>query len=152
MTLVVKTSSYPHEHGRDRASPWFHLTTFLVDRDRDAALLLDEACDAFPDNHSLTWLRARSLVAAGEFNRAMALFDALSRIDVEALSAGSLAFDPLIFGAGAHAALGLCAFRLGRFGESADHYARAEALAPGNLEFRSKRMLAEVEARRATAG
>src|SRR5262249_11994179 len=128
--------------------PWFHLATFLVDRGRDARALLAEACDAFPDNHSLTWLRARSLVAAGEFTAAMALFEALSRIDVEALSAGSLAFDPLIFGAGAHAALGLCAFRLGRFDESATHYARAEALAPGNLEFRSKRMLAEIEARR----
>jgi tetratricopeptide (TPR) repeat protein len=131
--------------------PWFHLATLLVERGRGAAPLLDEACEAFPDNHSLTWLRARSLVAAGDFAAAMTLFDALSRVDVEALSAGSLAYDPTIFGAGAHAALGLCAFRLGRFGESASHYARAEALAPGDLEFRSKRMLAEIESRRAEA-
>jgi tetratricopeptide (TPR) repeat protein len=127
--------------------PWFHLATFLTDRGRDVSALLDEACRAFPDNHSLTWLRARSLVAAGDFVKAMGLFDALTRVDVEALASGSLAFDPAIFGAGAHAALGLCAFRLGRYGESATHYARAEALAPGNLEFRAKRMLAEIRLR-----
>jgi tetratricopeptide (TPR) repeat protein len=127
--------------------PWFHLATFLTERKRDAAALLDEAAEAFPDNHSLTWLRARSLVAAGNLTVAMTLFDALTRVDVETLSSGSLAFDPMIFGAGAHAALGLCAFRLGRYAESARHYARAEALAPDSLEFRSKRMLAEIKAR-----
>jgi tetratricopeptide (TPR) repeat protein len=127
--------------------PWFHLASFLVERQRDAEALLAEGCRAFPDNHSLTWLRARGLVAKGDFGAAMPLYDALTRVDVEALSAGSLAFDRAIFGAGAHAALGLCTFRLGRFTESAAHYARAEALAPDSLEFRSKRMLAEIQAR-----
>jgi tetratricopeptide (TPR) repeat protein len=132
--------------------PWVHLATFLIDRERDAAALLDEGRAAFPDNHSLTWLRARSLVSAGDFVKAIDLFDALTRVDVDALTGGSLAFDPAIFGAGAHAALGLCAFRLGRYDESAGHYARAEALAPGNLEFRAKRMLAEIKVRQGSAG
>ncbi|HVN35350.1 MAG TPA: glycosyltransferase [Casimicrobiaceae bacterium] len=132
--------------------PWFHLATLLIERGHDAAALLAEACAAFPENHSLAWLRARSLVAAGDYAAAAPLFAALTRVDVEALSAGSLAFDSTIFGAGAHAALGLCAFRLGRYAESAAHYARAEAIEPANLELRSKRMLSEIEARRKVAG
>jgi tetratricopeptide (TPR) repeat protein len=132
--------------------PWFHLAAFLLERGRDAAALLDEACAAFPDNHSLTWLRGRALLTAGDYAGAMTAFAALARVDVEVLASGSLAFDATIFGVGAHAALGLCAFRLGRYAESAAHYSRAEALAPGDLEIRSKRMLSEIKARQRATG
>lgn len=132
--------------------PWAHLGEFLLNRKRDAAALLDEGCRLFPRDHSLTWLRARSLIEAGEHAAAMPLLDALTRIDVDALADGSLAFDRGIFGVHSHAALGLCAFRLGRYTESAQHYGRAEALAPDSLEYRSKRMLAEIRARSQAQG
>lgn len=133
-------------YGYGDSLPYLHLAALLLDQKRDAAPLLDEGSRLFPENHSLTWLRARRLVEAGDHAGAMPLFARLAAIDAGALS-GPIAFDVSIFGAHAHAALGLCAFRLGRFTESAAHYARAEALVPGNLEFRSKRAVAEARAR-----
>lgn len=127
--------------------PYLHLAGFLLDRKRDAAALLEEGCRRFPENHSLTWLRGRCLIDVGDFIGAMPLFGRLAAIHAKDLASGRLAFDASIFGAQAHAALGLCAFRLGRYDDSAAQYARAEALAPGNMEIRTKRMLAEVRAR-----
>ena len=127
--------------------PYFNLAMFLLDRKRDAALLVEEGCRLFSENHALTWLRARSLVETEDYAAAMPLFEKLARIDTGNIDGGQIAFDISIFGENAHAALGLCAFQLGRFPESVAHYARAEALAPGNLEFRTKRMLAEIKAR-----
>ena len=72
---------------------------------------------------------------------------ALARVDVDALCM-TRAYDTSIFGANAHAAAGLCAFRLGRYDDSAMHYARAEALAPDRAEFRLKRQLAEARGAR----
>jgi hypothetical protein len=48
--------------------------------------------------------------------------------------------------------LGLCCFRLWRFAESARYYARAEALAPDDGEYRAKRQLAEARAGREHRG
>ncbi len=123
--------------------PYLHLANFLLDRRRDATALLDEACRRFPDDYALLWLRARTLVEAERYGEAMPLFARLAAIDADALGDGPIAFDRSIFGANAHAALGLCAFRLGRYDESAAHYARAAALAPGDLGIRAKRALAE---------
>jgi glycosyltransferase involved in cell wall biosynthesis len=60
--------------GRREASDslsWLHLAQFLHDRKRDAPALLEEGCHLFPENHSLTCLRAHSLVKAGEHAAAM---------------------------------------------------------------------------------
>lgn len=127
--------------------PYLHLANFLLDKRRDAAALLEEGSRLFPENHSLTWLSARRSVEAGNHVAAMPLFERLAAIDADKLITGPIAFDASIFGAQAHAALGLCAFRLGRFAESAAHYARAEALAPDNLEIRAKRAVAENRAK-----
>jgi glycosyltransferase involved in cell wall biosynthesis len=123
--------------------PYLHLANFLVARGRDATELLDEACRRFPDNYALLWLRARTLVDAARYGEAMPLFARLAAIDPDALADGPIAFDRSIFGANAHAGLGLCAFRLGIYDQSAAHYARAEALAPGDLGIRARRALAE---------
>ena len=129
--------------------PFLHLAQRLLDTKRDAEALLDESCRIFPENHSLTWLRARSLIERGDHAAAMPLFERLAAIDARTVVGGPLAYDASIFGAQAHAALGLCAFRLGRFAESAEHYARAEALAPLDLEIRAKRAVARNRARSA---
>jgi tetratricopeptide (TPR) repeat protein len=125
------------------SQPHMHLARLLLDRKRSAEEVLDEGRRLFPDNHALTWLAARQLVDAGNCDAAIPLFATLAAIDPETLDTGALAYDASIFGANAHAALGLCAFRLGRFAESAAHYARAEALAPGDASIRTKRMFAE---------
>ncbi|MGH8851764.1 MAG: glycosyltransferase [Casimicrobiaceae bacterium] len=126
--------------------PYLHLANFLLDSLRDASELLDEGCRRFPDDYALLWLRARTLVDAARYGEATPLFARLAAVDADALCDGPIAYDRSIFGANAHAALGLCAFRLGRFAESAGHYARAEALAPDELAFRAKRALAESRA------
>ena len=128
------------------SQPHMHLARLLLDGKRDAQDVLDEGCRLFPDNHALTWLAARRLVELGRYAEAMPRFERLAAIDPETLDAGALAYDASIFGANAHAALGLCAFRLGRFAESAAHYRRAEALAPDNAAIRTKRMFAQARA------
>jgi len=131
--------------------PYLHLANFLLDRGRDATELLDEGCRRFPDNYALLWLRARTLVDAMRYGEAMPLFARLAAIDPDAMGDGPIAFDRSIFGANAHAALGLCAFRLGIYDQSAAHYARAETLAPGDVGIRAKRALAEGRANDAAA-
>jgi hypothetical protein len=86
-----------------RRTPWFHLAAFLTDRGA-MPRPSRRSVPGVSRQPSLTWLRALLARSGGDFTAAMALFDALTRVDVEALSAGSLAFDPMIFGAGAHAA------------------------------------------------
>ena len=127
--------------------PHLHLARLLLDRKRETEHLIEEALRLFPGNHALTWLAGRSLLESGRFEAAMPHFERLAAIDPEKLDPGPLAYDASIFGANAHAALGLCAFRLGRFAESAAHYARAEALAPGSEAIRTKRLFAEARAR-----
>ncbi|CAG0958017.1 SPbeta prophage-derived glycosyltransferase SunS [Burkholderiales bacterium] len=122
--------------------PFLHLASFLLDRGRDARAILDDARRRFPDDHALAWLDARAHLESGNPEIAQPIFEALARVDVEALCM-PYAYDASIFGANAHAAAGLCAFRRGRYGESADRYARAEALVPAHAEFRIKRLLAQ---------
>ncbi len=126
--------------------PHLHLARHLLDRQRDAAALLEEGCRRFPDNHALTWLRAQRLVGLRHYAEAMPLFAQLAAVDAAGLDDDTLAYDTSIFGANAHAALGLCTFHLGRYAESAVHYARAEAIAPDNAALRTKRMFTAAKA------
>ncbi len=125
---------------------YLNLANFLIDRRRDAAALLREGLDFFPDNYSLLWLRGRSLIEAARYAEAFPVFGRIAQVDPATLDGSPLALDESIFGANAHAAMGLCAFRLNRFAASAAHYAQAERLAPGDLGIRSKRQLAEAKA------
>lgn len=127
--------------------PYLRLARFLLERGRDAGDVVEEGLRLFPDNHALGWLEGQRLVAQQRFEAAMPYFAHLATVDPDRLAAAGIAYDVSIFGANAHAALGLCAFRLGRFAESAAHYARAEALAPGDAAIRTKRMFAEARAR-----
>lgn len=126
---------------------YVHLANLLLDAKRDASDLLTEGCSLYPDNHSLTWLHARQLLEGGRYREAMPRFARLAAIDADELGPAMLAFDRSIFGAQAHAALGLCAFRLEHFADSAAHYARAQAMAPDDLELRAKQALAALRAR-----
>jgi len=126
--------------------PYLYLAKMLVERKRDAGEILADALRLFPDNYALIWLAGRQYIERGQFEAALPWFSRLAAIDPEMLDAEALAYDASIFGANAHAALGLCAFRLGRFAESAAHYAKAEALVPGDDAIRTKRMFAAARA------
>jgi tetratricopeptide (TPR) repeat protein len=132
--------------------PYLHLGGALLDRKENAEAVLAEGCHLFPENHSLTWLSARQRLESGQYAAAMPLFARLAAIDGDSLTDGSIAFDISIFGAQAEAALGLCAYRLGRLAESADHYARAMTLAPDDLEIRAKHAVIMARAQQRRAG
>jgi len=127
--------------------PFLRLGRLLLERGRDAGDVIDEGMRLFPDNHALGWLAGERLLKSGQCAAAMPYFARLATSDPDRLDTAGIAYDVSIFGANAYAALGLCAFRLGRFADSAAHYARAEALAPGDAAIRAKRIFAEARAR-----
>ena len=110
----------------------------------EAAGLLVEALDRFPEDHLFGWIHGRHLGDAGRLAEAVARFERLAAIDGETFCAeDGLAYDARIFGAFTYESLGLCHFRLGRYADSARYYALAEEAAPGNAAHRAKRRLAE---------
>lgn len=117
----------------------------------DAATLLEEALARFPGNHSLAWIHARHVMAAGCFDAAIPILEALASVDGDALCDESVAHDLRIFGVLACDSLALCHFRLGRYVESARYYARAAAYAPDDPRYPVKRRLAEARAASRTA-
>jgi cytochrome c-type biogenesis protein CcmH/NrfG len=119
-----------------------------LDRGQLTPGLLEEARARFPGNHQLAWLWGRRLTAAGRLEAPLAVFAAPPPHHAETFVDESVAYDVRIFGAWSWDALGLCCFRLGRFAESARHYARAEGLTPDGGEYRAKRQLAEARASR----
>jgi tetratricopeptide (TPR) repeat protein len=116
-------------------------------RGEECGDLLAEGLALAPDDRFLWWLQARALAEQGAFEPAMAIFRELATQDPAGLI-GRTAYDRRIFGAGAWAELGYCAFRLGRYRESELHYREAERLEPDSLEFRAKRVLAAARATR----
>jgi glycosyltransferase involved in cell wall biosynthesis len=117
-----------------------------LSRGGDAATLIDEARRFRPDNHLLQWLEAKSLMRRGCFGDAAKLFAGLAEIDAESLVAEN-AYDKRIFGPVAAMQAGDCAFQAGNYGEAAGWYGVAERAAPGTVEFRSKRLLAQLRDR-----
>lgn len=94
-------------------------------------------------NKLLWWVEAASHISAGRYEHALALLDRLLAVDVATLPAEGPAYDERIFGEFTHEARGVCLFRLGRYDEAAAAYERAARLDPGNLAYRSKRLVAE---------
>ena len=120
-------------------------------RGLDVTQLLDEVIERFGENHLLRWIRGRSLMHRGCFAEALPIFAALAEVDAETLVEDTFAYDARIFGVWAVASRACCCFRLGRYEESARHYARAEALASEDPGHAVRRRLAEARARRAEA-
>jgi tetratricopeptide (TPR) repeat protein len=112
-------------------------------RGEDVGDLLAEARRLYPDNYVLLWQEARCQLAAGRPAEALASFDALLAVDPAGLADAGPSYDERLFREAAHEGRGLCLFRLGRYREAAEAYARAERCAPGNPEFAVKRQLAE---------
>lgn len=115
---------------------------FLLAAGDDARGLIAEGLERFPSNHLLTWLRART----ENDEDALAWWERLAAVDVERLPEQGISYDERLFDAVALAGLAGCLFRLGRYAESADAYARAAAAAPEDLEIRAKGALAAARA------
>ena len=129
----------------DDALCFIELAKLSLARGEDALGLIDEALALQSNNRLLHWLKAKALIAGRRFEDAMPIIESLAHVDAAALL-DDLSYDQTIFGAAAFADLGLCAFQLGRYAESERWFGKAEALAPGSLEFRTKRRLAAIRA------
>jgi len=120
-------------------------------RGENVGELLAEARSSYPDNKLLWWIEATVRMSEERYLDALALLDRLLAVDLAALPAEGPAYDARIFGAFTHEARGACLFRLGRYAEAADAYARAVQSDPGNLVYRSKWTVAQARAQRALA-
>ncbi|HXW44721.1 MAG TPA: glycosyltransferase family 2 protein [Streptosporangiaceae bacterium] len=122
-----------------------------MSRGEDVADLIAEGRRYYPANYVLIWQEARMLVASGQPAMALANFDLLLTADQASLPDAGPSYDERLFGEAAHEGRGLCLFRLGRYAEAAEAYARAERCAPGNQELAVKRELALALSRRQPA-
>jgi glycosyltransferase involved in cell wall biosynthesis len=138
-----------HNSGRlpESALCFIELAKLRLLKGEEALTLIREGSALRPDNLFLRWLEARALVAAGNYAEAISIFAGLGAVDPDTLIA-DVAYDRRILGASALAEAGHCAFRLGRYRESAEWYRRAQLRAPDSVEYLVKRLLA---AKRAVA-
>jgi tetratricopeptide (TPR) repeat protein len=129
-----------------------HIELITLERQRgeDPVALIGEGRRLRPENHLLKHFEAVLLMERAQFGEAAQLFAALAEIDPDTLVADS-AYDKRIFGAAAATRAGECAFRAGLYDEAARWYRVAERTSSDALEFRTKRMLAEIYERRARA-
>jgi tetratricopeptide (TPR) repeat protein len=121
----------------------------IMRRERGEAVsdLLSEARALYPDSKVLWWIEATGELSDGRYEEALALLDRLLAVDLDTLPAEGPAYDARIFGEFAHEARGACLFRLERYAEAADAYARALAADPGSLAYRAKWTVATARAR-----
>src|SRR4051812_2882976 len=107
-----------------------------------AARTLDEGCAAYPRDPLLLWQQAVTALDAGDPSAALVWLDRLEATDLSALD-DVLAYDERLFGVYLHEGRGLALFRLGQFSAAQASYLTAETCDPGNMELRTKRLLAE---------
>jgi glycosyltransferase involved in cell wall biosynthesis len=112
----------------------------------EARRLLDEAGSLFPGNPLLRYWGGILDNDAGNVAAALEAFHDLARVDADAFRHDLTALDKRLFGEFSYAALGACYFRLGRFADSRDWYARAAACDPKSVEYRAKAQLAAAKA------
>jgi glycosyltransferase involved in cell wall biosynthesis len=130
------------------AAAWADFVRLRYRNGQPVESLLAEARARWPDNWLLLWIDAHIHLDAERFEVALSLFEQLPRVDVPGLPDAGLAYDSRLFGTFAQESIGLCLFRLGRYGEAADAYRVVERLEPENREFRVKRQLCEQAAAR----
>lgn len=97
-----------------------------VARGADPWPLLEQAEAAYPGNWLLLWLRGKAFAAERRDAEAFEAFARLAAVDAAALVA-PMSYDVRLFGPFAAAEAGHCAFRLGRFADSAACYRQAGA-------------------------
>ena len=109
--------------------------------------LLAEARERFPDNLLIVFLEGRYLVDNERFEEALACFQTLLAVDMSTLPDLGPAYDARIFGSLSQDGCGVCLFRLGRYAEAADAWARADDSSSDDPSFAAKRRLALAKVR-----
>lgn len=112
----------------------------------EARRLHEEANELFPGNPLLRYWGGILDNDAGNVTAALEAFHDLVKVDADAFRHDLTALDKRLFGEFSYAALGSCYFKLGRFAESADWYARALACDQKSVEYRAKTQLAAAKA------
>jgi len=136
------------EHPDDRLL-WINLLVHAVardDPDGDVAVLIGEAQARYPGNPAVEFATATHELATGDPARAARRLEQLIALDLDAIIATGSAYDARIFGEWAWNALGLCRFQLHDPAGAAAAFGQAEAAAPGNEAYRTRRALAEARA------
>lgn len=128
---------------RDGVIAWLELIGLYAETEAEAAAqLAREAFAAFPEDMALRLAAARTALAAGEPEAALALVEPLCGIDTDSFIDPLMAYDKRIFGEWALDLKGAALLRLGRRAEAADAFRRAGELAPGNPAYRFKAIAA----------
>ncbi len=130
----------------DGGLAWADLIRLRHEQGADVSDLLADGHARWPEHWLLTWIEGQVHLDAGRLEPAADCFRRLLAVDADELPARGIAYDERIFGAYAAASLGLALFRLGRFADAAAAYAEAERRAPGEAEYRVKRLLAQARA------
>lgn len=129
--------------------PYIGLLAWMDRHGEDGNRLLDEAWKRFPNVVEIVWRQAQRLLGNGASDEAVTLLEQLAAVDPDTHIEPLMAHDQRLFRVWVHDALGLGYFRLGRFRESAHHWALSERAEP-TLERKTKRRLAAARAQRAT--
>jgi tetratricopeptide (TPR) repeat protein len=132
----------------DGSLAWADLVRHRHQRGEDVTELLAQARERWPQQWLLRFIEGLVALESGRLEAAEACFRSLLAVDLATLPATGIAYDERIFGAHAHASLGLTLFRAGRYDEAVGAYAAAERSEPGAEEHRVKRMLAQARAAR----
>jgi tetratricopeptide (TPR) repeat protein len=74
------------------------VTRLRIETGRDPSDIIEEALRRFPEDHAMSFLKARWLLNSGEAGAAIALLDQLLSIEPDSLPPGNMAFDKRIFG------------------------------------------------------
>ena len=126
---------------------FLELARLALERGADPTEWLQAGEIVHPGDWMMLWLRGKARLAAADWDAAEAVFARLGGIDPDTM-VDEVAYDRRIFGAYALADLAEAAFAAGDFKRAADWFARAEAVSPQALEFRTKRHLAALRAAR----
>jgi glycosyltransferase involved in cell wall biosynthesis len=140
---VARSRPWPHPDDR---LLWTNLLVHAVargDPDGDVAALADDARARDPDNPVVEFATAIHELADGDPASAAERLERLIATDVERVIDTGSAYDARIFGEWAWDALGLCRLALDDPVSAAEAFARAEADAPDNAAYRTRRRLAE---------
>lgn len=121
---------------------YVNLISRLKESGRDYTGLLEEALTAHPESCVLLWLDARDLMDAGRPAEALERFETILAIVAAPPRYEKPAYNQKLVGEDTYVAMGTCLFRLGRYAEAAEAYAKAAAAAPEDPTYRWRRDLA----------
>ena len=119
---------------------FIELAKLAMARGSDAMPVIEAGLSLQSANYLLHWLKGKALLAGGDYQAAVPIFEALAAVDAGTLIA-EVSYDKRIFGAWALAELGEFTFRMGQYDDSERWYNRAAAEAPESLELRIKLQL-----------